>query len=87
MAEYSEKELALIKFFGFDNLIDITCPVAAITLYRMMVEKAFVENLQGLEVESLRRCFKAINESSIFRMTSEWDDMIALSDFKEGKNG
>lgn len=75
--DYSEKEIKLLLFFGLEKLLDerdgfITPP----TLYRMAVEKAFIDNLQGPEVESLRRCYKALIKSEIYRGTFEWDNLI-----------
>jgi hypothetical protein len=80
MKEYSDKEMKLFSYFGFGCLADrgddscITAPV----IYRMCVEKAFLNNMQGEAVESLRRCFSALVGSKVFRMTPEWDEMIDL---------
>jgi hypothetical protein len=72
--DYSEKEKQLIKAFGYENLLTVVAP----TLYRMMVEKAFINDMKGPHVESLRRCAKALQECKIYRLTKEWDDMIQL---------
>ena len=73
--QYSEKELKLIKFFGFDDLAEkeIFNPPE---LYKLMVEKAFCKNLTGKEVESLRRCYNALIKCKVYRMTKEWDNLI-----------
>ena len=76
--QYSKKELKLINFFGFKDLIEkdefdtLDPPI----IYRIMVEKAFCENLTGKEVESLRRCYNALIKCKVYRMTKEWDNLI-----------
>lgn len=77
MKQYSDKELKMIEFFGYGNIAQEQ-GVTAIVLYRMMVEKAFAENLHGPAVESLRRCFNAFEQHTLYRMTPEWDAMIDL---------
>jgi hypothetical protein len=71
--EFSDKERDLFVFFGLSNLIDYIEPV---TLYQMCVEKAFLDDIQGPYVDSLRRCYKALRNCSVYRMTQEWDEMI-----------
>ena len=75
---YSDKEMKLISFFGFAEIVknDKGHSIATPSLYRMMVEKAFIENMKGTEVESLRRCAKALYTGKINRLTTEWDEMI-----------
>jgi hypothetical protein len=76
--EYSQKEIDLFKYFGYDYFVSdghISAPV----IYRMMVEKAFLEDMKGKPVESLRRCQKALNSCSVYRLTPEWDAMIEMS--------
>lgn len=75
--EYSEKEIKLINYFGFKNII-YDCSILPPTIYRMMVEKAFSENMNGKEVESLRRCYNALVKCKTYRMTKEWDSMIDI---------
>jgi hypothetical protein len=75
--EYSQKEIDLFKYFGYDDLAScrsITVPV----IYSMMVEKAFLCDMHGKPVESLRRCQKALNSRSVYRLTPEWDAMIEM---------
>lgn len=73
--EYSEKEHQLIDHFGFDEISEKINPIA---MYRMMAEKAFMEELTGPAVDSLRRCLIAYHKCTVYRMTKEWDDFIQL---------
>ena len=52
--------------------------IGPIQLYEMMAKRVFIENLSGSEVESLRRCVKAIHYGTIYRHTQEWDELIKL---------
>lgn len=73
--DYSQRERALIEHFGFSDVADRMEPPV---LYRLMAEKAFCENLKGDAVDSLRRCLTAMNRSSCYRKTKEWDEMISI---------
>lgn len=76
MNDYSEKEKALIKFFGMDDML--TANIDPSKLYPMMEHRAFMENMQGVEVNSLRKCIKAFHDCKVYRGTSQWDAMIEL---------
>ena len=76
--EYSQKEIDLFKYFGYYDLIRDT-NISAPVIYRMMIEKAFLEDMKGKPVESLRRCQKALNSCSVYRLTPEWDAMIEMN--------
>jgi hypothetical protein len=71
--EYSDKEKQLIEFFGFSDIINNVQPPV---LYRMMAEYAFIHDLSGPYVDSLRRCIMALNHALVYRMTTTWDEMI-----------
>lgn len=73
--EISAKERDLFVFFGFSDLVDVVEPVV---LYHLCVEKAFVDDIQGPYVDSLRRCYRALLTCSVYRMTPEWDAMIRM---------
>jgi hypothetical protein len=73
--EYSEKEMALIAYFGYTNIAD---RVSANSIYRMMMEKAFITDDRSTAAESIRRCLIALEEGEIYRMTDEWDRLIVL---------
>jgi hypothetical protein len=78
--DYSEKEMKLFKYFGYDSptLLDDN-HISAPALYQMMVNKAFCNDMLGTEVNSLRKCYKALQSCSVYRMTTAWDDMIEFS--------
>lgn len=75
--EYSKKEMELIKYFGYESICNSIPPTA---MYSMMIEAAFMksDDLNGPIANSLRRCYKAIQTRSTFRMTKEWDDLIDM---------
>ena len=74
--EYSEKEHRLFEYFGLDELSSRISPAA---IYRICVEKCFIDNTINEYSESLRRCIIAWNASKIHRLTPEWDSMIYIS--------
>jgi hypothetical protein len=74
---YSQKEIALAKFFSYEDLM-YNDTITPSTLYAMMMKSAFLHNYKGEAVESLRRCIKAIDECNPYRETKEWDDLIEL---------
>lgn len=49
---------------------------APIVLYRMCVEKAFMDNMTGPHVEALRRAYKALNSCKVYRRTEEFESLI-----------
>lgn len=72
-ASYSKKELELIEHFGFmDAAYNMQPPM----LYMLMASKAFMMNDQTPWAHGLRRCIKAFEEGSTYRMTPEWDALI-----------
>ena len=71
--DYSQRERDLISYFGFSSIADRIAPE---NLYRLMAEKAFLENDQTTGAESVRRCLKAFG--TIHRMTPGWDSLIEL---------
>ncbi len=73
---YSTKEQALFRFFGFSGPMLSTIP--ADRLYPMAAEKAFMDRTEGPEAESLRRCLVALNNRTVFRCTDEWDALISF---------
>jgi hypothetical protein len=76
--DYSDKEKALFSVFGYSDVLRLC--ISAPIIYRMCVEKAFIDNMQGKTVESLRRCYKALQSMSVIRLTEQWDEMIKLDD-------
>lgn len=80
--EYSEAEKKLISFFGYADRKDLINPMA---LYRILAEKAFIENLQGPAVEALRRAYEALQSCSVYRMSPEFDKLLFFEDTKAEK--
>lgn len=76
--EYSDAEVKLASKFGFN--LEVMKHNAALPIYRVMVETAFMYDMKGPEVDALRRCMRAFNETDeskkIYRLTPEWDAMI-----------
>ena len=70
---YSKGEILLIRSFGYENLIGLISPPQ---LYRACVEFAFRENLQGPNVEALRRASIALANDAAHRNTIEFEELI-----------
>lgn len=78
MNKYSQKEFEMIKAIHpeYSKYLD-NHPIFVV--YRMTAEYAFVNNLQGKAVDSLRRCLKEMYKvDAIYRNTPEWDNLIEL---------
>jgi hypothetical protein len=73
----SEKERKLMIAHGMEYLLD-NVAIDPITLYRMAMRNAFLNNKGGKADESLRNCIRAIDNGKPFRMTPEWDALIDL---------
>lgn len=76
---YSEKEMELIRSLDCQEMLPFMLPHP---VYRMMVEKVFMDNINDERSDSLRRCIQAWNglhEEKIFRLTPEWDALIDLT--------
>lgn len=75
--EYSDKELKLFDYFGFRDLAEKCTSLSVVPLYRMCLEKAFIEDMKGPEVEALRRAAKAlIMDASPYRRTQEFEALL-----------
>lgn len=79
MIEYSKAEKKLIKSISshWHDVIMIT-DIAPFSLYKILAERAFIDDMNGSNVEALRRVCKALEECKIYRMTPEFD---ALCEF------
>lgn len=75
MQKYSKAEMQLAEYFGYSDLLPTIEPIV---LYRIMMEKAFIKNMSGTAVESLRRCMNAFTNNSPNRLTHEWDELIIV---------
>jgi hypothetical protein len=78
---YSDKEFAMIQAISphwarliTESKVDF-CPP---TVLEIVAKEAFIEDMKGPAVDSLRRCLKAFNKGKVYRMTPEFDDLIQL---------
>ena len=70
---YTVNEVRLIREFGYGDLVEhIDVPHS---LYRMCVEKAFCENMQGPHVEALRRVYNVLVACKMYRHTEEFEEL------------
>lgn len=80
MFEYSKKELALLSHY--DSAIgDISHFFVPSYLYNMVARIAFIQPVlldytRVVYDDSLRKCLRAFDDNSIYRMTPEWDALI-----------
>jgi len=76
MTEYSKAELKLIKSISpqWGNVVTKT-NIAPSSLYKILAERAFIDNATGPDVEALRRVCKALEECKIYRQTPEFDSL------------
>ena len=70
---YSEPEIRLIKYFGFD---EVRKHIAPMPLYRLMVQSAFIRGQEDEPTKALRRGFTALIKSEVDRLTKEFDALI-----------
>ena len=71
---YSQKEQIMFTNLGFGHLLDvISCPP---NLYEIVAKVCFYEDRKGKDVESLRRCVRAVENCNPYRMTEEFDALI-----------
>ncbi len=74
--QISDKEFDMIYAFGYANLVERGINITSVLDICMV--KAFTENLQGLHVESLRKCIAAVKNCNPYRCTQEYDNLIQL---------
>jgi len=70
------KEDLLIEYFGMGHLIRV---VPTIDILQMIGRKCFIADSQSIEVDSLRRCLKAIDNCNPSRGTKEYENLIEFS--------
>ena len=73
--EYSQKEQDMFAALGYTDLMDSIDPIG---LYNMAARRVFEKNIQGAAAQSLRRTSKAISDSSPYRNTPQFDNLIKL---------
>jgi hypothetical protein len=74
MIRYSEKEQKLFEYFGFEAFLNQEPTVT----YQTLALHCFSKNLDNSFVDSLRRCYNAMQKGFPYRMTQEFDDLILL---------
>jgi len=76
---FSPNEQKLIDFVGISKTcLDIKCYINPISIWEMMVKKAFALNMKGPEVEAIRRGFIALESGNVFRMSPEFEAIIEI---------
>ena len=75
--EYSGKEIALARHFGYEDLC-LSGGTDADNIYRILAVHCFMSNLEGPEVDSVRRCMKAMLIRNPKRLTSEFEALISF---------
>jgi hypothetical protein len=80
LCEYSEQEFVLISALSpnWTNVIKETY-ISPLELYKILAIECFLSNRQGPEVDALRRGLAALQSCSIYRMTSEFDELVRIS--------
>jgi hypothetical protein len=74
MLDISENESRLFRELGFGYLLDrINDPVA---LYKIVMEKLFIDNVRGPAVEAFRRGCRALYACKPYRQTPEFDKLL-----------
>jgi len=80
MTKYSAAEEKLFKALGLEHLLK--APILAVGTYRLAIEEAFINNLQGPAVDALRRAGKSMQNSTPYRFTTAFDALIAFEETK-----
>lgn len=81
---FSEKEVEMFIALGFGDKIKLFVGEDDhMIMYKLAVEKCFLENKSGVAVDSLRRCVIALKSGTVYRLTQEWDDLIELNSIVE----
>lgn len=77
---YSNKEIELFNRLGCDWYSQAEPPV----VYSTLCINVFLENRNDEDADSLRRCMKALQtDGPPFRLTKEFDDLIAIKEQEE----
>lgn len=79
LCEYSEQEIALISALSshWENVIK-KAYIAPLPLYKILAVECFLANRQGPAVDALRRGLAALESCKIYRMTTEFDELIRI---------
>lgn len=71
--DYTENEIKLISSFDYGHLLNIEPHF----LYKMCVDKAFINNMTGPNVEALLRGYAAMHTGRVYRHTQQFEDLIS----------
>lgn len=74
-ATYSLSEQKLFKYFGLSDLLKTHEPFM---VYRAAVDIAFRKNMTGCYVDALRRGYNAFCDTSVYRGTPEFEELLGL---------
>lgn len=72
---YSASEKKLFKYFGLSDLLETHEPFM---VYRTAVDIAFRKNMTGCYVDALRRGYNAFCDTSVYRGTPEFEELLGL---------
>lgn len=72
---YSASEKKLFKYFGLSDLLETHEPFV---VYRTAVDIAFRKNMTGCYVDALRRGYNAFCDTSVYRGTPEFEELLGL---------
>lgn len=75
MSKYSEAELKM--FAALDCVIQDDWSVSR--MYLGAVSHCFINDLSGPAVDALRRGFITFGNTTVFRNTPEWDNLIRIN--------
>lgn len=78
-AEYSDQEIRMFKDLGWGYLFEgsfVDNPIQVWGMYKMAVEKAFINKTEGPAVEALRKGIKAMTECKPYRRSPEFEELI-----------
>jgi hypothetical protein len=73
----SDKEKEMFIALGYADFIE-TAPLEPQDMYDIAIKDVFIKDMRGNAVESLRRAYTAFRNSTCYRHTPEWDEMIKL---------
>mgnify|MGYP001335375211 CR=1 FL=1 len=71
---YSEAEIRMFKALGFNYLL--FCQYAPPLLYEIVMKCCFIANMEGDDVDALRRGCKALVDGNPYRLTKEFDSLL-----------
>lgn len=80
--DLSDAEILLTDYFGFSDIITAS-GIEMVLLYRLMIEKSFMNEDKSVYSKALRLAWRHI-QSGKYRRTLEFDNII-LNQIRKGK--